>query len=123
MAILADIKTLLIAVSSTIKLSEMPDAPDDCLALFLTGGFDPSHSFDKRQFSEPTIQARARSMSPATAETMLQQCKALLDGQTGLTINGTTYQSIFQQGDILQLGKDARGRFECTVNFRIKVNN
>lgn len=124
MGLLIDMKTLIpsgVAAATAIFVGDMPDAPDNIICLFQSGGFDPSHSFDSRQFEEPTFQVRIRNVSYAMADTKAQAIKDALDGQTELTINGNRYISIFQQGDILPLGKDSKNRSELSLNFRVRV--
>lgn len=122
MGLLADIKTLLTGIETNVYVGDMPDTPDNVFTLFRTGGADPAHSFDDREFTRPTIQVRIRNISYTMAETKAEQVSAALDGLTEQTINGTRYISIMQQGDILPIGKDAKGRSELTVNFQVRVD-
>lgn len=124
MSLLVDMKTLIpsaVATASNIKLGDYPDDPDNIITLYQSGGADPSHTFSSREFEEPTFQVRIRNISYAVAITKAEAIKDALDGQTELTINSNRYISIFQQGDILPLGKDKRNRSEFSLNFRVKV--
>lgn len=120
MGLLENMKTLITAIESTIIIGEMPDTPNNVIALFRTGGADPNHTFEARAFSNPTFQVRVRNISYAMAESKAQQVVLALDGLTEHTINGTRYISIMQQSDLLPLGKDSKGRSEFTVNFRVR---
>lgn len=123
MALLEDMKTLIAAIETNIKIGEMPDVPDNAIALFRSGGADPTHSFESRLFSNPTFQVRVRNISYAMAETKAQQVALALDGLTEQTINGTRYISIMQQSDLLPIGKDSKGRSEFTLNFQARVEH
>lgn len=124
MSLTADMKTLIpsgAAASAAVFRGDMPDTPDNLVCLFQTGGGDPSHSFSAREFEEPSFQVMIRNKSFDTAISKAEAVKDALDGQTDLTINGNTYLSIFLQGDILPLGKDAKNRQAVSINFRAKV--
>ena len=119
--LLADMKSLLTAVETSIYLMDKPDAPDNLLCLFFSGGADPSYAFDSKQFEEPSFQVIVRNTSTLTAISKAEAVKDALDGQTSLTIGSTSYISVFIQGDILQLGKDDKNRTELSLNFRVKL--
>lgn len=121
--LLSDIKSLLISVTSASNIfqGELPDTPDNVLGVFFSGGFDPSFSFDSKQFENPTFQVRIRNKDAVTAMTWAEQVKDALAGKTELIINGSRYISIMQNGDILPLGKDDRGRTDLSLNFSAKV--
>lgn len=119
--LLIDMKSLLTAIETSIFLMDKPDTPDNLLCLFFTGGADPSHAFDSKQFEEPSFQVIVRNTSALTAFSKAEAVKDALDGRTGLTIGSTKYISIFSQGDILQLGKDEKNRTELSLNFRVKL--
>lgn len=119
--LLADMKSLLTSIETSIFLMDKPDSPDNLLCLYFTGGANPSHAFDSKQYEEPTFQVIVRNLNASTAITKAEAVKDALDGKTELTINSTRYISVFSQGDILQLGKDAKNRMELSLNFRVKL--
>ena len=119
--LLSDIKTLLISISPTIFLGEIPDTPDNLVCIFFAGGMPPVHSFDGRTYERPSFQVRVRNTSAATAIQWAEQAKDALDGINDLTINSTRYIDVSQAGDIMPLGKDAKGRTELTINFNTKT--
>ncbi|MGF9711717.1 minor capsid protein [Paenibacillus naphthalenovorans] len=123
MGLLDDIRTLIVGIESNIFLGSTPDMPHNLMTIYHTGGADPNHSFEKRQYRNQTIQIKVRNMSYAIAENKLKQVSASLDGKTEIVINGTRYISIFQQGDVLPLGMDEKGRSSLTLNFRIRVES
>jgi hypothetical protein len=124
MGLLDDMKTLIptdVADASSIFLGSYPDTPDNIVTLYHSGGSDPSHSFGSREFENPSFQVRIRNASYAIAHDKANQVKDAYDGQTELTIDGNRYLSIFQQGDILPLGRDEQNRTELSLNFRVRV--
>lgn len=118
--LLADIKTLLTDISPVIFIAEIPDTPDNLLGVFFSGGYNPEWTLDSKAFDHPTFQVRIRDKSALTAIERAEAVKDALDGQIDLTIGSTRYLSIFQQGDILPLGKDSKGRTEYSLNFAVK---
>lgn len=124
MSLLVDIKSLLTSVSSDIFLGDLPDTPDDCLALYQSGGQDAVHLLGAgvdETHETPTFQVRIRNTSYATANTKAESVKDILDGLVNQTINSNVYISIYMQGDINSLGRDDRNRINLTVNFIAKV--
>lgn len=124
MSLLVDMKSLLTSVSDDIFLGDLPDTPDDCLALYQTGGQDAVHSLGAsvdETHETPTFQVRIRNTTYATANTQAESVKDLIDGLVNQTINSNLYISIFMQGDINSLGRDDRNRINLTVNFVAKV--
>lgn len=124
MSLTEDIKTLIpsgAAAEADVFRGEMPDSPDNLVCIFQTGGVNPSHSFDARQFEEPLFQIMIRNTSYDIAFTKAEAIKDALEGQTELVIGGNTYLSIFMQGDILSLGKDTADRTKLSINFKTKV--
>lgn len=124
MSLLVDMKTLIpsgAAVASSIFLGDYPDMPNNIITLYQSGGSDPSHTFTSREFEEPTFQVRIRNLAYGMAITKAESIKDTLDGLTDQLINGNRYISIFQQGDILPLGRDNKKRTELSINFRAKV--
>jgi hypothetical protein len=119
--LLEDVKTLLTGIAPVIFLGEIGDTTDSALCIYHSGGASPKHAFDGRIYEQPTFQVRVRHISAATAVSWAYQVKDTLDGINGLTVNSVRYISIFQTGDIVPLGKDAKGRTEYTVNFQAKI--
>lgn len=124
MSLLVDMKSLLTSVSSDIFLGDLPDTPDNCLALYQSGGQDAQHQLGastEEVHETPTFQVRIRNTSYATANAEAEEVKDILDGLVNQTINTNEYKSIFMQGDINSLGRDDRNRINLTVNFIAKV--
>ena len=122
MSLLVDIASLLTA-ESNIYYGDLPDQPDSLIALYLTGGFDSTHTLGVQAPSNenPTLQIRIRDSSFATGLARAEAIKDALDGKTSTTINSNNYISIFMIGDINQLARDSWNRDNFTLNFQIKV--
>lgn len=124
MSLLVDMKSIITAVNANMFLGDLPDTPDNCVALYQTGGQDSVHSLGAsvdETHETPTFQVRIRNTSYASANTQAESIKDLLDGKVNTTINSNVYISIFMQGDINSLGRDDRNRINLTVNFIAKV--
>ena len=124
MSLLVDMKSLITAVNANMFLGDLPDTPDNCIALYQTGGQDSQHQLGASTdevHETPTFQVRIRNTSYATANTEAESVKDILDGLVNQTINTNEYKSIFMQGDINSLGRDDRNRINLTVNFIAKV--
>lgn len=122
MDITKDIKTLLTSITTDIYRHDMPDSPNNLITLFYGVGLDPLHSLGKQQpiVNNPAIQIRVRHTSAEVALEWIENIKSILDGLTNQTINNNVYYSISQQGDVLPLGRDSKGRIEFTINFMVK---
>jgi len=119
MSLLVDIGSLLTGVNSNIYYGDRPDAPDNCLIIYQTGGQPSVHNMNAQAptLEKPTFQVEIRNTSYASAVTQAESIKNTLNGKTKTTINSTLYEAIWLQGDIFSLGKDDRGRTSLTVNF------
>ena len=117
MGLIVDMKSKLTGVTSDIYLNDMPDTPDSCLAIFNSGGAPSLHAMDQITAERPSFQVRIRNVSAATAITWAESVKDALDGLATETINSNLYIVVFLEGDILNLGKDDRGRSNLSLNF------
>ena len=122
MGLLVDMSSLITSESNKY-LGDMPDTPDDLIALYNTGGLDPQHALGAQppSWENPTFQIRLRDTSYADVIARAEAIKDLLDGKTNQTINSNYYMSIFMLGDINSLGRDSRNRIEVTMNFAVQV--
>jgi hypothetical protein len=122
--LLADIKSLLTGVTSDIYKNEMPETPVNVIAIYNSPGFDPIHVINvvKPAYEQPGFQVVVRHSTAGTARTWIEAIKNALDGQCNLTINSHLYLSIFQQGDVLPMGREASTHaIEFSLNFLTKV--
>ena len=110
MSLTIEIKSLLTSVSNVYR-GNMPDSPDNSICIYNTGGFPRILATSKLE--EPTFQVKVRNMSYTTGETLCNTIKDLLHGSST-----TDVLMIEQQGDTLDIGRDASNRQEWTINFR-----
>jgi hypothetical protein len=117
-----DIKELLQqTLQDDIFIGDQPDAPNNVITIYRTGGSNPAHAFDRKEFEMPTFQIRVRSFRYENGMKKCNDIKDILDGVSEIFINDNRYLDIFQQGDILAIGKDSRKRHEFTINFECKM--
>lgn len=124
MSLLEDMATLIpsdVSETSPVFFGDYPSEPDNIVTLYPSGGEDPSHSFTDKEFENPSLQVRVRDKSYAVGYLHCEAIKDAMDGLTERVINGNRYISIFQQGDVLPLGRDSEGRAEFSLNFNIRV--
>lgn len=121
MNLIADIKTLLTGIETNIFLGDMPDTPDNLVGIFTSGGYNPVYNLNKDTMLQPTFQIIIRDISYTSANNRTETIKSLLDATVNQAINGTYYIGIFQQGDVLPLGKDLRNRIKLSINFRTQI--
>lgn len=117
-----DIKTLLTEITTDIKIDDMPDEIDNVLCIYHTGGSNPEYEFGKQNpaFENPTFQVRIRHKDTSTALQWSDSVKNILSGLTEQNINGNRYLAIFQQSDILGLGRDEKKRSKYSINFKVQ---
>ena len=110
-------------VATDLFKSIMPDAPDDCIALFESGGHDPLHTMGAQAgqavLERPTLQVLCRSSRYDSARALALQVDQVLNGARDLTINGISYQWIVARHPPIQLGRDANNRHEISCNYDI----
>lgn len=94
---------------NTIKLGYLPDAPDDISVLTEYSGSPPSHSFGGMDITE-NVQLRTRGTN---SYERISAIAGKLNRYSDSDI------SVIQTTNILDIGRDAKGRQEYTVNFKI----
>lgn len=110
MALTGDVKSLLTGVSNIYRGS-MPSTPDNVVCIYNSGGYERDSS--GTEVEEPTFQIVVRNTDFDAAEALCNTIKDLLHGKST-----TKFLNIFQQGDILPLGRDENNRTELSMNFR-----
>lgn len=98
-------------------VSEEPADPNNTVTIYDTGGSDPVVVGD---LYAPTIQIRVRNLDYESAYQKMQAIVLILCVPKSFTINDTNYVGVWQQGDIISLGKDQNNRYILTANFRIE---
>lgn len=123
---IVDVKTILTQGDSSsgfvyefaevLFLSVEPDSPDTCITLIDTGGFDPDVN---SSYQRPTFQIRVRDKANQyeRAYSTMRSILNILHGNR-FTVGSTIYVFI-QQGDIFDLGRDAKNRVILTSNMVI----
>jgi hypothetical protein len=101
----------LIVSLATAYIGSLPTTPDNAVAIYPTGGYDPDLTGSK--YREPTFQIRVRNTVYATGYALALSIAALLHGTTN-----SDFLLIAQQGDVLDMGRDASNRSEFSINFR-----
>ena len=118
---LADISTYLknqsIGTPGTdMFLGQMPDQPDNCIALFEYAGSPPDLHWNGEY---PGLQVRVRNKSYAAARTKIGEVMEKLHGLHEQTLSGTRYLLIKARGSPEVLKRDNNNRVELFVNFEI----
>jgi len=90
----------------------MPDSPDDCVALFETGGFKPELA-TAALVEYPTFQVMVRGSEYQSARQRIDTIYKILHGDTSI------FYLIAAQQSPAYLGTDDNGRYEFSVNFKI----
>lgn len=113
MALTAEVASLLTTVSN-VYLGNLPDSPDNAIAIIPTGGFARDLHFGNDSIlREPTFQIIVRNASYATGEALCETILGLLSGKTT-----TNIKVIQQMSDIISLGRDQNNRPNWSINFR-----
>ena len=103
-------------VGTDIFLGQMPDQPDNCIALFEYAGSPPDLHWAGEY---PGLQVRVRNKSYAAGRTKIGQIRNLLHGLHNTSLSGTRYLLIKARGSPEILKRDANGRIEWFINFEI----
>jgi len=112
---LNEIKAL-IGSGYNIYIGNLPDAPDDVVGLFHSGGYNPDLSGSCVR--EPTFMVKVRNSSYSAGLTV---CEDISEKLHGVVHNGN-FLLIAQEGDINDLGRDNNNRQEWSLNFRTYYN-
>ena len=129
--LLADIKALLIGITSDIY-GDLVSDKDICIAIAHTGGQNPEHTFSggnpalqKSATIRPSFEVVMRHPSEHDLHAMEDLVRIALDGKTNYTPAGTsrTYLVILQEGDILDGGRDSSRRHIHYLNFSTVIIN
>lgn len=111
MSLTSDLEGKLSGVSN-LYVGDLPTTPDNVVGIFLSGGYP--RDLTGNYVGEPTFQIRVRNTSYSTGETLCDTIKDALHG----VHNSGNFLLIQQQGDTLDLGRDANDRHEWSINFR-----
>ena len=106
MGLLEDVATLLPVAETAVFYDSMPDSPDINTTIYMTGGFDNLRTLGSFKIQQPTFMIKVRDTSTANAQIRAINITNALDSTHNVTINGTTYLTIFMVANINSLGKD-----------------
>jgi hypothetical protein len=124
-ALLDDVETLLMAAGAVssdgvIYHYDMPDTPNDAVALYEAGGRGPEQVHETRSaYRRPRVQVMTRATSPARARELAELAFTTLDGLANVHIGGAWYREISADSDVIGLGRDDRQRTMFSVNVNV----
>lgn len=107
-----------LALGTNLFKGYLPDDPDDCVAIFDTGGIEPDQELP---VGDPTFQVLVRSSDYEKAFNCIQSIATLLHQKRNLTIESTYYYFIYLMGEPGHIGRDTSNRDEFSVNFHCKI--
>jgi hypothetical protein len=109
---------------ATIFVGTLPAMPDECIALFPTGG---QYSPSGESIDEPTVQIIVRgTQNPQPAAELAQQIYDTLHGfRSGTFVTGGTYvvSCYGMQSGPTWIGRDENKRHEYSLNFQLRIQN
>lgn len=114
--------SLALAFRTNLFVSEMPPKPDECVAVYDTGGENPQPNYT---YERPTVQVRVRGAKGdyEDAYALAEAIRNILNGMHDEEVGGTRYIGIWAMGDILFVGYDDNHRPLLTINFRLHRTN
>ena len=105
----------------TIRVAEIPNAPDTCVSLYEYAGLPSDLTLDGTRDVTPGLQVRVRGERNGyiAARQKAEAISVLLDGISNITINGTKYKYIFATQQPSFMGLDENQRPMWVQNFRV----
>ena len=108
---------------ATIFRGDLPERPDLALCVTPTAGFGSVHTFGSTVGLAPEerlrFQVRARALTYAAAESLIDAAHSKLDGLRQKGINGRLYQWITAAATPLYVGQDDEGRPLFACNYLV----
>ncbi|MBZ4662770.1 MAG: hypothetical protein JG776_452 [Caloramator sp.] len=99
-------------VGEDVFFAQIPENPDNLIAIFETGGYEPELLFDKA-IEYPTFQIWVRGLGYEETRNRIQEIFKLLNGNTDI------YPLIKAMQSPVSLGLDENNRWEFSVNFKV----
>ena len=127
--ILADITPLILSAIPGLNAlqvaGEFTVDQGNCIALAHVRSPSPVHTFgaQKAALIRPTFRVDMRHEHEATMHIWWDYIKLALDGKTDYTINSRRYLIIYQEGDIVDLGRDENRRHIHVLYFKTEIAN
>jgi hypothetical protein len=111
-------------VGTNLFYSFLPDAPDDCITIFDTGGWEKDPDFPR---TDPTFQFMFRGANYDSAQALIEDVKALFMSENipkKCFSIGSDYIHLVQpmQATAFYLGRDENGRDKFTWNFTFIIH-
>jgi hypothetical protein len=111
-------------VGTNLFYSFLPDAPDDCITIFDTGGWEKDPDFPR---TDPTFQFMFRGENYDSVQALVDKIKALFmpENIPKKCFNiGSDYVHLVQpmQPTAYYLGRDENGRDKFTWNFTFIIH-
>lgn len=104
-------------VQTDIFYNNMPDTPDNCLAVYAYAGQAPPTTWDAEY---PSIQVKVRNTDSIDAYELAYSVFTTLHRLTNPSMTSTKdYYYIYATQSPAMMGKDANGRYEFVVNFNV----
>lgn len=106
-------------VGGDIYYGGKPSSPNNCIAVFDTGGFNPK----KDTTSDPTVMIQVRNEDYSTGMNKLHEIHDLLKDKNNFWLGDYIFVYVSEAlGEPGQIGKDENGRhlFSCNYHLRVK---
>jgi len=117
----ATIPTQDLTVGTNLFLGRLPESPDNCVAIYQSGGSAPSDQFGTAApaLDNPALQIRVRASSYATAEALASDVWGVLVLVANQTLTSTRYLRLEANQSPFPLERDSQDRVVFVANFNI----
>lgn len=102
----------------SVFVGNRPATPDNCIALYDTGGEEPDT--DSLTDYRPHVQIAARSMDYAAAYSRLAGIRDALIQTQPIEATDSVFEFVMMVSEILSIGRDENNRHILTANFRCR---
>lgn len=103
-----------------LYLSDLPDAPDDAVALYQYPGEPPARTLgNSTAYEKPRLQVLIRNNSSNLANQQAYEITNFLKYINSETVNGVYYLQVFPVSSPAELGPDSKNRQRWAVNFSV----
>lgn len=107
-----------LSLATNFFKGNLPDSPDNCTAIFDTGGAEPDRDIPT---GDPTFQIIVRASDYVTAHDLIHSIVDTLHQKMNITLGTTYFYYIFLMGEAGHIGRDPKNRDEFSVNFICKI--
>jgi hypothetical protein len=106
-------------VGTDLFKGQIPDSPDNCVAIFEYAGQRPETTHDNATFEHPGLQVRVRNLNYANGRQKIHDVFEVLHGLCNTNLSSTFYLSIFAIQSPESIGRDENDRVEFVQNFAV----